>query len=145
MRASLPVAQSQRMSLVAVMIGRRRLSRAAHWPAIQGKLVAGYQRRHNDRVIPWLRAGAQFPPIDSALDDPDGLLAAGGALTPPRLLNAYRRGIFPWYSEGQPILWWSPDPRMVLYVDEFKVPRSLRKVTNQRRFEITVDADFRGV
>ena len=113
--------------------------------AIQGKLVAGYQRRHNDRVIPWLRAGAQFPPIDSALDDPDGLLAAGGDLTPPRLLDAYRHGIFPWYSEGQPILWWSPDPRMVLYVDEFKVPRSLRKVANQRRFEITVDVDFAGV
>jgi leucyl/phenylalanyl-tRNA--protein transferase len=96
-------------------------------------------------VIPWLRAGAQFPPIDTALDDPDGLLAAGGDLLPPRLLDAYRHGIFPWYSDGQPILWWSPDPRTVLYVEEFKVPRSLRKVAKQRRFEITVDADFDGV
>ena len=96
-------------------------------------------------MIPWLRAGTQFPPIASALDDPDGLLAAGGDLSPPRLLEAYRHGIFPWYSEGQPILWWSPDPRMVLYIDEFKVPRSLRKVANKRPFEITVDSDFAGV
>ena len=62
-----------------------------------------------------------------------------------RLLDAYRHGIFPWYSHGQPILWWSPDPRMVLYVGEFKVPRSLRKVAKQRRFEITLDRDFEGV
>jgi len=109
------------------------------------RLVALRQRRHNDRVIPWLRAGAQFPPIDTALDDPEGLLAAGDDLSPTRLLDAYRHGIFPWYSEGQPILWWSPDPRMVLYVDEFKVPRSLRKVANQHRFEVTVDVDFEGV
>jgi leucyl/phenylalanyl-tRNA---protein transferase len=96
-------------------------------------------------VIPWLRAGAHFPPIQSALDDPNGLLVAGGDLSTTRLLDAYRHGIFPWYSEGQPILWWSPDPRMVLYLDEFIVPRSLRKVANQRRFEITVDGDFEGV
>jgi leucyl/phenylalanyl-tRNA---protein transferase len=96
-------------------------------------------------VIPWLRAGAQFPPIDSALDEPNGLLVAGGDLSPHRLLDAYRLGIFPWYSEGQPILWWSPDPRTVLYTGEFKIPRSLRKVANQQRFAITVDADFAGV
>jgi leucyl/phenylalanyl-tRNA--protein transferase len=113
--------------------------------AIRCGLVALRRRRHNGRVIPWLRAGARFPPIDSALDDPNGLLVAGGDLSPSRLLDAYRHGIFPWYSEGQPILWWSPDPRMVLYVDEFRVPRSLRKVANQRRFDITVDADFKGV
>ncbi len=96
-------------------------------------------------MIPWLRAGAPFPPIKSALDDPNGLLVAGGDLSPGRLLDAYRHGIFPWYSDGQPVLWWSPDPRTVLYVDEFKVPRSLRKVAKQRRFEITVDAAFAGV
>ena len=96
-------------------------------------------------MIPWLRAGAPFPPIKSALDDPNGLLAAGGDLSPARLLDAYRHGVFPWYSDGQPVLWWSPDPRTVLYVDEFKVPRSLRKVAKQPRFEITVDADFAGV
>jgi leucyl/phenylalanyl-tRNA--protein transferase len=112
---------------------------------MQGNLVVLCQRRHNKRVIPWLRAGAQFPPIDSALVDPDGLLAAGGDLSAPRLLDAYRRGIFPWYSDGQPILWWSPDPRTVLYVAEFKAPRSLRKVAKQRRFETTVDRDFAAV
>jgi leucyl/phenylalanyl-tRNA---protein transferase len=113
--------------------------------ANQSRLVAERQRRHNRSVIPWLRAGVPFPPIGSALDDPNGLLVAGGDLSPQRLLDAYRRGIFPWYSEGQPILWWSPDPRTVLYVDEFKVPRSLRKVANQQRFEIRIDRDFAGV
>ncbi len=107
------------------------------------RLVRHRQRRQNGRVIPWLRAGAQFPPIDSALDEPNGLLVAGGDLSPQRLLDAYRHGIFPWYSEGQPILWWSPDPRTVLYTGEFKVPRSLRKVANQRRFAINRRHGFR--
>jgi leucyl/phenylalanyl-tRNA--protein transferase len=92
-------------------------------------------------MIPWLRTGA-FPPIDTALDAPNGLLAAGGDLSAERLLAAYRQGIFPWYGTGQPILWWSPDPRMVLFVDEFVVPRSLRKVVSQRRFDIRVDSAF---
>jgi leucyl/phenylalanyl-tRNA--protein transferase len=127
------------------MFDWRRLSRAKAGAAIEDSVVAFRQRRHNGRMIPWLRAGAPFPSIESALDDPNGLLVAGGDLSPGRLLDAYRHGIFPWYSEGQPILWWSPDPRMVLYVDEFKVPRSLRKVANQQRFVITVDADFEGV
>jgi len=95
-------------------------------------------------MIPWLRTDA-FPPIDSALDDPNGLLAAGGDLSAERLLAAYRQGIFPWYSTGQPILWWSPDPRMVLFVEEFVVPRSLRKVVAQRRFAIRVDSVFARV
>src|SRR5690606_41704152 len=68
--------------------------------------------------------GASFPPVSRALREPDGLLAAGGDLSPPRLLDAYARGIFPWYSEGQPILWWSPDPRMVFRTD--RVPLSSR-------------------
>ena len=92
-------------------------------------------------MIPWLRTGA-FPPVDTALPDPNGLLAAGGDLSPERLLAAYRQGIFPWYGTGQPILWWSPDPRMVLFVDEFVVPRSLRKVVAQRRFDLRVDSAF---
>ena len=96
-------------------------------------------------MIPWLESASPFPPVDRALDEPNGLLAAGGELTLERLLEAYRNGIFPWYSDGQPVLWWSPDPRTVLYVDEFKVPRSLGKVARQRRFEITVDVDFVGV
>jgi leucyl/phenylalanyl-tRNA--protein transferase len=95
-------------------------------------------------MIPWLRSGA-FPPIESALADPNGLLAAGGDLSAERLLAAYREGIFPWYSEGQPILWWSPDPRMVLFAADFRAPRSLRKVIAQRRFEIRVDSAFRRV
>jgi leucyl/phenylalanyl-tRNA--protein transferase len=93
-------------------------------------------------LIHWIRGDAAFPPIARALDDPNGLLAAGGDLSPARLLSAYRQGIFPWYSEGQPILWWSPDPRMVLYCDELKVSRSLGRTVNARRFEIRVDTAF---
>lgn len=96
-------------------------------------------------MVPWLRTSSLFPPIDAALDDPNGLLAAGGDLSPERLIDAYRHGIFPWYNGGQPILWWSPDPRMVLFVGEFRMPRSLRKVVRQRRFEIRVDTAFRRV
>ena len=95
-------------------------------------------------MIPWLRGGA-FPPLDTALDDPNGLLAAGGDLSSERLLAAYRQGIFPWYSSGQPILWWSPDPRMVLFVAEFTVPRSLRKIVARQRFDIRVDTAFAQV
>src|SRR5207247_1240276 len=95
--------------------------------------------------VPWLRSGSPFPPLDAALDDPNGLLAAGGDLSPARLLAAYRHGIFPWYNEAQPILWWSPDPRTVLFVAEFRLSRSLRRVVRQRRFEIRVDTAFRSV
>jgi len=95
-------------------------------------------------MIPWLRPGAPFPPLDSALDEPNGLLAASEALGPDRLQDAYRRGIFPWYSEGQPVLWWSPDPRFVLFVDDFRIARSLRKVLARETFEIRVDSAFRA-
>ena len=98
-----------------------------------------------ETVIAWLTDDAPFPPLERALDEPNGLLAAGGDLGTRRLVTAYRRGIFPWYSEGQPILWWSPDPRMVLYVDEFKASRSLRKRVRQGAFEIRVDTAFRAV
>jgi leucyl/phenylalanyl-tRNA--protein transferase len=74
--------------------------------------------------------------------DPPGLLAAGGDLTPARLLAAYERGIFPWYSAGQPILWWAPDPRMVMYPQQFKCSRSLRKKLRQGQFETRVDQAF---
>jgi len=96
-------------------------------------------------MIPWLRPDAPFPPIDTALEEPDGLLAASRDLTPERLLDAYARGIFPWYARDQPVLWWSPDPRTVLFVDEFHVTRSLRKRVKQQRFEIRVDSAFRAV
>ena len=86
-----------------------------------------------------------FPPVDRALREPDGLLAAGGDLSPERLLAAYRRGIFPWYSRGQPILWWSPDPRAVLLPGELKVSRSLAKSMRNRGFRTCVDTAFRDV
>lgn len=99
-------------------------------------------------MIPWLRADdppQAFPPVAAALSDPDGLLCAGGDLSPERLLEAYRRGIFPWFSAGQPILWWSPDPRTVLYPAEFKVSRSLAKTIRNRGFVVTVDREFARV
>lgn len=78
-------------------------------------------------MIPWLATGDPFPPLDTALRVPDGLLCAGDELTPERILDAYRRGIFPWFNEGQPVLWWSTDPRMVLFVDDLRISHSLRK------------------
>jgi len=88
---------------------------------------------------------APFPPVEQALREPDGLLAFGGDLSPERLLRAYRRGIFPWYGEGQPILWWSPDPRSVLYPSRLKVSRSLNKVLRKKRYQITADRAFAEV
>lgn len=88
---------------------------------------------------------APFPPVERALRDPDGLLAIGGDLSPGRLLRAYRQGIFPWYSSGQPILWWSPDPRMVLAPAALKVSRSLRKTLRKGLFRITLDEAFGAV
>ncbi|MEI6302574.1 MAG: leucyl/phenylalanyl-tRNA--protein transferase [Betaproteobacteria bacterium] len=96
-------------------------------------------------MIPWLTDDAPFPPVESALKDPNGLLAAGGELTTERLLAAYRRGIFPWYSAGQPVLWWSPDPRMVLFPPELKVSRSLARVVRNGNHEIRLDHDFAAV
>ncbi|MBS0580931.1 MAG: leucyl/phenylalanyl-tRNA--protein transferase [Proteobacteria bacterium] len=86
-----------------------------------------------------------FPPPEQALEEPAGLLAAGGDLSPQRLLAAYRRGIFPWYSPGQPVLWWSPDPRAVLFPEEFHCSRSLAKALRNAGFELSLDADFAGV
>jgi leucyl/phenylalanyl-tRNA---protein transferase len=83
-----------------------------------------------------------FPPLDQALREPAGLLAAGGDLRPARLLAAYERGVFPWYSAQQPILWWSPDPRMVLFPREFTVSRSLRKRLRNGAYVTRVDSDF---
>lgn len=88
---------------------------------------------------------APFPPPERALSQPDGLLAAGGDLSVPRLLRAYQNGIFPWFEEGQPILWWSPDPRLVLFPTEIRVRRSLRKVLRNRPWRITMDTAFGAV
>lgn len=86
-----------------------------------------------------------FPPVERALREPDGLLAAGGDLSPARLLAAYRRGIFPWYSYGQPILWWCPDPRAVLFPQEFKTSRSLAKSMRNKGMHTRIDTAFDAV
>ena len=86
-----------------------------------------------------------FPDPANAETDPDGLLAIGGDLTPTRLLNAYASGIFPWYNPGDPILWWSPDPRMVLFPDQLKISRSLNKTLRQNRYQVSIDQAFSDV
>ena len=105
-------------------------------------------------MIPWLESGTPFPDVAQALtSDAPGLLAAGADLSPQRLLAAYRRGIFPWFSEGQPILWWSTDPRMVLMTDHFRVSASLKKALRKvalsartdGRWQLRFDGDFEAV
>jgi leucyl/phenylalanyl-tRNA--protein transferase len=96
-------------------------------------------------LIPWLRPGDAFPPPERALREPDGLLAAGADLSVPRLLEAYRHGIFPWFSDDQPILWWSPDPRMVLLPEALRVTRSLARTLRNRDHSLSSDTDFRAV
>lgn len=86
-----------------------------------------------------------FPPLQQALKDPNGLIAIGGDLTADRLLAAYRQGIFPWFSPGEPILWWSPDPRMVLFPATLSIGRSLRKVIQQQPFDIRFNTAFEAV
>jgi len=86
-----------------------------------------------------------FPDVEHALVEPNGLLALGGDLRPHRLIRAYRHGIFPWYSHGQPILWWTPNPRAVLYPERLKVGRSLRKTLRKRPYRVTMDHDFLAV
>ncbi len=98
--------------------------------------------------LPWLDPNDDnqpFPPPCRALTEPDGLLAAGGNLSPRRLLRAYRLGIFPWYSPGQPILWWSPDPRLVLFPEAVNISRSLRKTLKKGVFTVTADTAFAAV
>lgn len=96
-------------------------------------------------MIPWINNDAPFPPLESALREPNGLLAAGGDLSPQRLIEAYKHGIFPWFNPGEPILWWSPDPRMVMFPGELKVSRSLRKTLKKKTYEIRADTAFRQV
>ncbi len=97
-------------------------------------------------MLTWLKRDELiFPPLDKALREPNGLLAAGGDLSADRLIQAYRHGCFPWYQDGQPILWWSPDPRTVLFPTELHVSRSLRKLMRQGRYQVTFDQDFAAV
>jgi len=93
----------------------------------------------------WLTSRLSFPPLEDALVEPNGLLAAGGDLSPERLIKAYRCGIFPWFNENETILWWSPDPRMILFPNELKISHSLNKILKQRNYEIRVDSAFNEV
>lgn len=97
-------------------------------------------------MLTWLqRDTLTFPPLAQAMREPNGLLAAGGDLSPDRLVQAYRHGCFPWFSQGQPILWWSPDPRTVLFPEELHISRSLAKLLRQQRYTVTFDQDFASV
>src|SRR5687768_5594519 len=96
-------------------------------------------------TIPWLDDDDPFPGVETALREPNGLLAAGGGLAPERLLDAYRHGIFPWFGEDDPILWWTPDPRMVLWLTELHVSRSLRRTLRSGRYTVTLDTAFDAV
>lgn len=95
--------------------------------------------------IPHNAGPYDFPRVETALDHPDGLLAIGGDLSISRLMVAYRRGIFPWYDDNQPILWWSPSQRMVMFPEELQVSRSLRKTIRKQPFQLTMDRCFRQV
>ena len=96
-------------------------------------------------MIPWLERDDPFPLTHTALKQPNGLLAAGADLTPGRLIEAYSLGVFPWFNADEPVLWWSPDPRMVLFPDELKVARSLKKVLRNRTYEVRLDTAFSQV
>src|SRR5690554_7379983 len=94
----------------------------------------------------WInRHSSDFPPLERALREPDGLLALGGDLSSQRLIAAYRHGCFPWYSEGQPLMWWSPDPRTVVFPNQLHIPRSLKKTIKRGKFQITYDTAFARV
>lgn len=96
-------------------------------------------------ALTWLAPGDAFPPTSQALDDPEGLLAAGGDLSSATLLKAYRLGIFPWYSDGQPILWWSPSPRLVIFPQHFHVARRLRRSLRQNDWQYSLNYAFADV
>ena len=96
-------------------------------------------------MIPWLGLRDPFPPVERALVEPNGLLAAGGDLSPARLLDAYGRGIVPWFNDEDPVLWWSPDPRMVLFPGELHLSRSLRRAIRSQEFTVTLDRAFHDV
>jgi len=96
-------------------------------------------------MIPWLEGDAPFPPVETARRRPAGLLCAGGDLSAGRLLDAYRQGIFPWFSAGEPILWWSPDPRMVLFPSEVRISRSLARTLRRGDYAVSLDRNFPDV
>ncbi len=94
-------------------------------------------------TLPWLNPNSfDFPPLDSALTDPNGLLAIGGDLSPQRIVSAYQHAVFPWFNEGEPILWWSPTPRAIIEIEHLRVNRTLKKVLNRKLFNVTVNNAF---
>ena len=103
-----------------------------------------YYQLPNGRVAS-LDDGCEFPPLSMALKEPNGLIAIGGDLSAARLLTAYQQGIFPWFSEGEPAMWWSPSPRMVLFPDELKVSNSLKKTLRKKPFEVRFNTSFHAV
>lgn len=104
----------------------------------------GYYQLPQGRVAS-IDGDCNFPPVEHALQEPNGLIAIGGDLSVNRLLAAYRQGIFPWFSDGEPILWWSPDPRMVLFPNELKISSSLQKTIKKQTFELRLNSAFREV
>lgn len=110
-------------------------------------MTQGDQQTNSNQLY-WVKdnlLATDFPPVNQALRDPDGLLAIGGELSEERILDAYKKGIFPWFNHGQPVMWWSPDPRCVLLPDEIKVSRSLGKRLRQKKFHVTYDTVFTDV
>ena len=93
-------------------------------------------------ALHYIEEGAPFPPVESALDEPNGLLAFGADLSPSRLFSAYSQGIFPWFSDDEPLLWWSPNPRAIIELENFKATKSLRKLARQKRYSVTLNYAF---
>ena len=107
-------------------------------------MTIGYYQLETGQVAA-IENDCPFPPINQALTEPNGLIAIGGELTVARLLSAYRQGIFPWFNEDEPVMWWSPNPRMVLFPDELKISSSLKKTLKKESFEIRFNTAFREV
>ncbi len=107
-------------------------------------MSVGYYQLPTGKVAA-IEDDCDFPPLHHALTEPNGLIAIGGDLSPQRILRAYQQGIFPWFSQGDPLLWWSPDPRMVLFPNELNIARSLKKVVNQQLFDIRINTAFEQV
>ncbi|WOI35966.1 leucyl/phenylalanyl-tRNA--protein transferase [Alteromonas sp. CI.11.F.A3] len=96
-------------------------------------------------ALPYLDIDTPFPPVSEALDDPNGLLAFGADLSAQRLFSAYSSGIFPWFSDDEPLLWWSPNPRSIIELDDFVCSKSLRKLARQKRYKVTLNNAFDSV
>lgn len=107
-------------------------------------MSVGYYQLPTGKVAA-IEDDCDFPPLNHALTEPNGLIAIGGDLSPQRILRAYQQGIFPWFSQGDPLLWWSPDRRMVLFPNELNIARSLKKVVNQQLFDIRINTAFEQV